>query len=68
VCTGVGRDHIEKAVPVALKDTGIDRAEETVSRLGEQGAEAVTFILHEERDPQLIRRLARALASGGWLR
>jgi len=51
-----------------LKEVGLHRAAETVSKLAEQGAEAVTFILHEERDPQIIRGLAQTLASGGWLR
>jgi len=51
VCSEVGCDHLEKAVPVALKEAGLDRAEETVSKLGELGAGAVTFILHQEHDP-----------------
>ena len=68
VCSEVGCDHLEKAVPVALREAGLDRAEETVSKLGERGAGAVTFILHQDHDPQLIRQLARALAPGGWLK
>jgi alkanesulfonate monooxygenase SsuD/methylene tetrahydromethanopterin reductase-like flavin-dependent oxidoreductase (luciferase family) len=67
LCANVGRDLMEKAAPVSLKEAGLHRAAETVSWLAEQGAEAVTFILHEERDPQAIHRLAQALASDGWL-
>jgi alkanesulfonate monooxygenase SsuD/methylene tetrahydromethanopterin reductase-like flavin-dependent oxidoreductase (luciferase family) len=68
LCAEIGRDRMEKAVPVSLKEVGFHRAEQTVSKLAEQGAQAVTFILHEERDPQMIRRLAQTLALGGWLR
>jgi len=68
LCADVGRESMAKAAPVALKEVGLHRAAETVSKLAEQGAEAVTFILHEERDPQIIRGLAQTLASGGWLR
>ncbi len=68
VCGEVGRDHVEKAVPIALREVGLDGAEALVSKLSDQGAGAVTFILHEERDPQLIRQLAKALAPGGWLK
>jgi alkanesulfonate monooxygenase SsuD/methylene tetrahydromethanopterin reductase-like flavin-dependent oxidoreductase (luciferase family) len=67
LCAEAGRDRMAKAVPVSFKEVGLARAEETVSKLAEQGAEAVTFILHEERDPQMILRLAEVLAPGGWL-
>src|SRR6266571_1823885 len=49
LCAEVGRDRMAKAVPVSLMEAGFHRAAETVSSLANQGAEAVTFILHEER-------------------
>jgi alkanesulfonate monooxygenase SsuD/methylene tetrahydromethanopterin reductase-like flavin-dependent oxidoreductase (luciferase family) len=68
VCAETGRDRMAKAAPVSLTEVGLRGAEEAVARLAEQGAEAVTFILHEEREPQMVRRLAQALGPGGWLK
>jgi alkanesulfonate monooxygenase SsuD/methylene tetrahydromethanopterin reductase-like flavin-dependent oxidoreductase (luciferase family) len=52
---------LRKAAQVFLRDVGLPGARELVDGLEEAGAEAVTFVLVEERGPQAVRELAHAV-------
>jgi alkanesulfonate monooxygenase SsuD/methylene tetrahydromethanopterin reductase-like flavin-dependent oxidoreductase (luciferase family) len=52
---------LRKAAQVFLRDIELSGARRLVARLEAAGAEAVTFVLVEERGPEAVRRLARAV-------
>jgi alkanesulfonate monooxygenase SsuD/methylene tetrahydromethanopterin reductase-like flavin-dependent oxidoreductase (luciferase family) len=53
--------HIERIAQVFLRDVGFDGARETVRRVEQDGADAVVFVLVDERGPEAVSRLAHSL-------
>jgi alkanesulfonate monooxygenase SsuD/methylene tetrahydromethanopterin reductase-like flavin-dependent oxidoreductase (luciferase family) len=65
ICADAGRDrHLEKVAQVFIQECGLNGAQDVLRRLEDAGATAVTFILHEERGPEWVHRLAQALKLG----
>jgi alkanesulfonate monooxygenase SsuD/methylene tetrahydromethanopterin reductase-like flavin-dependent oxidoreductase (luciferase family) len=65
ICDRAGRDRpIEKAAQVFVRETGLDVARDVLRCLEDAGATTVTFILHTDRGPGWVRRLADALGLG----
>jgi alkanesulfonate monooxygenase SsuD/methylene tetrahydromethanopterin reductase-like flavin-dependent oxidoreductase (luciferase family) len=54
---------LRKAAQVFVRDVGLERAERLVAELEAAGAEAVTFVLVEERGPAAVRELAEAVVA-----
>ncbi len=62
ICNRAGRDRpIQKAAQVFVQDVGLNGARDTLRRLEDAGASAVTFILHGEHGPSWVRRLGDTL-------
>lgn len=58
----LGRRHpLALGVQVFLHEVGLESARDLVRRLEDAGAETVTFVLHQERGPEWIMRLAEAV-------
>jgi alkanesulfonate monooxygenase SsuD/methylene tetrahydromethanopterin reductase-like flavin-dependent oxidoreductase (luciferase family) len=53
---------IERQVQLWLHEVGIEGARDAVARYGDAGADVVVFVLDEDRDPDVIARLAAATA------
>ena len=53
--------HLERIAQVFLRDVGFEGARETVQRVEQEGADAVVFVLVEERGADSVRRLADAI-------
>jgi alkanesulfonate monooxygenase SsuD/methylene tetrahydromethanopterin reductase-like flavin-dependent oxidoreductase (luciferase family) len=53
--------HIERIAQVFLRDVGFDGARETMRRIEHDGADAIVFVLVDERGPEAVRRLAHSL-------
>jgi hypothetical protein len=56
-----GGRPLSKQVQIWFREVGIDGARDAVERYGGVGADTIVFVLDEERDPDLIPRLADAL-------
>ena len=52
---------IAKQVQLWLREVGLEGARDAVSRYEASGADTIVFVLDEERDPDMIRRLAEAV-------
>jgi alkanesulfonate monooxygenase SsuD/methylene tetrahydromethanopterin reductase-like flavin-dependent oxidoreductase (luciferase family) len=52
---------VHKTAQVFLRDVGFDGARDSASRLEEEGADTVTFVLVDERGPDAVGRLVEAL-------
>jgi alkanesulfonate monooxygenase SsuD/methylene tetrahydromethanopterin reductase-like flavin-dependent oxidoreductase (luciferase family) len=62
LCRARGRNRpLQKAAQVFVRDVDLQRARRVVGDLEAAGAEAVTFVLVEERGPEAVRRLGGAL-------
>jgi alkanesulfonate monooxygenase SsuD/methylene tetrahydromethanopterin reductase-like flavin-dependent oxidoreductase (luciferase family) len=62
VCGRVGRDRdIMRNVQVFRRDIDLSNARSLVQRFEAAGAESVVFVLHEERGPREVERLAKAV-------
>lgn len=53
--------HVQRIAQVFLRDVGFEGARETVGRVEQEGADAVVFVLVEERGADAVRRLAAVL-------
>jgi alkanesulfonate monooxygenase SsuD/methylene tetrahydromethanopterin reductase-like flavin-dependent oxidoreductase (luciferase family) len=53
--------RVQKIAQVFLRDVELDGIGELVARLEEEGADTVTFVLVEERGPEVVRALAERL-------
>ena len=60
-----GDRRVEKQAQVWLREAGLDAARETRDRYAAAGADTLVFVLDEERDPDVIRRLAEAVVAPG---
>jgi len=50
--------RLRKAAQVFVRDVELGRVRELVARLEHEGADTVTFVQVEEREPDIVRRLA----------
>jgi alkanesulfonate monooxygenase SsuD/methylene tetrahydromethanopterin reductase-like flavin-dependent oxidoreductase (luciferase family) len=58
----IGRERpLQREATVFLADVGVDGLRSHLGSLGEAGAEAVTVVLHTERGPDWVRRVADAV-------
>jgi hypothetical protein len=55
---------VGKQVQIWIREVGLEGARAAVGRYGDAGADTIVFVLDEERDPDLIARLADAVRSG----
>jgi alkanesulfonate monooxygenase SsuD/methylene tetrahydromethanopterin reductase-like flavin-dependent oxidoreductase (luciferase family) len=55
--------RIERQVQIRLREVGLEGARDALRRYEDAGAETIVFVLDEERDPDLIARLAAAVRS-----
>jgi alkanesulfonate monooxygenase SsuD/methylene tetrahydromethanopterin reductase-like flavin-dependent oxidoreductase (luciferase family) len=56
--------RVGKQVQIWIREVGLEGARAAVGRYGDAGADTIVFVLDEERDPDLIARLADAVRSG----
>jgi len=57
----LGSRTIERQVQLWLREVGIGGAHDAVARYGDAGADMVVFVLDEDRDPDVVARLAAAV-------
>jgi alkanesulfonate monooxygenase SsuD/methylene tetrahydromethanopterin reductase-like flavin-dependent oxidoreductase (luciferase family) len=55
---------IGRQVQIWLREVGIDGARDAVARYGDAGADTLVFVLDDERDPDVIARLAATARPG----
>jgi alkanesulfonate monooxygenase SsuD/methylene tetrahydromethanopterin reductase-like flavin-dependent oxidoreductase (luciferase family) len=60
----VGDRPIERQVQLWLREVGLEGAREARDRYEDAGADTVIFVLDDERDPDVISRLAAAVRAG----
>jgi alkanesulfonate monooxygenase SsuD/methylene tetrahydromethanopterin reductase-like flavin-dependent oxidoreductase (luciferase family) len=61
-CEQVGRKRsLRKAVQIFVRDIDLRDAHQIIAELENAGADSVTFVLHEQRGPEAVWRLARAV-------
>jgi alkanesulfonate monooxygenase SsuD/methylene tetrahydromethanopterin reductase-like flavin-dependent oxidoreductase (luciferase family) len=53
--------HVERIAQVVLRDVGFDGARDVLDRVEQEGADAVVFVLVQERGPDAVWRLAEAI-------
>jgi hypothetical protein len=59
----VGDRPVERQVQLWLREVGVDGAREACDRYEDAGADTLVFVLDDERDPDVISRLATAVLS-----
>jgi alkanesulfonate monooxygenase SsuD/methylene tetrahydromethanopterin reductase-like flavin-dependent oxidoreductase (luciferase family) len=52
---------LRREATLFLADVGVDRLRSHLASLGDAGADAVTIVLHTERGPEWVRRVADAI-------
>ncbi|HJV04289.1 MAG TPA: hypothetical protein VJ868_03415, partial [Actinomycetota bacterium] len=58
----LGRDRpLTREATLFVADVGVERLRSHVARLAEAGAERATIVLHTERGPDWVRRVADAV-------
>jgi hypothetical protein len=58
----IGDRPIERQVQLWMREVGLDEAREACDRYEDAGADTLLFVLDEERDPDVISRLAAVLS------
>jgi hypothetical protein len=58
-----GDRQLERQVQIWLREVGLDGARDARDRFEAAGADTLIFVLDEERDPDVIARLAAATLS-----
>jgi alkanesulfonate monooxygenase SsuD/methylene tetrahydromethanopterin reductase-like flavin-dependent oxidoreductase (luciferase family) len=56
--------RVGKQVQIWIREVGLEGARNAVERYEDAGADTIVFVLDEERDPDLIARLADAVRDG----
>jgi alkanesulfonate monooxygenase SsuD/methylene tetrahydromethanopterin reductase-like flavin-dependent oxidoreductase (luciferase family) len=59
-----GERTIERQVQLWLREVGVDGAREARDRFEDAGADTLVFVLDDERDPDVLGRLAAAMRPG----